>query len=41
MLNDVTAFNIREYLSAKGDKDFGEDALRQILSEFFVIKIRM
>ena len=38
MLNDVTVFNIREYLSAKGDKDFGEDALRQILSEFFCDK---
>ncbi len=35
MLNDVTVFNIREYLSVKGDKDFGEDVLRQILSEFF------
>lgn len=38
MLNDVIVFNIREYLSAKGDKDFGEDALRQILSEFFCDK---
>ena len=38
MLNDVTVFNIREYLSAKGDKDLGEDALRQILSEFFCDK---
>ena len=41
MLNDVTVFNIREYLSAKGDKDLGEDELRQLLSEFFVIRIRM
>ena len=41
MLNDVTVFNIREYLSAKGDKDLGEDELRQLLSEFFVIIIRM
>lgn len=38
MLNDVTVFNIREYLSAKGDKDLGEDELRQILSEFFCYK---
>ena len=30
MLNDVTVFNIREYLSAKGDKDLGEDELRHI-----------
>lgn len=41
MLNDVTVFNIREYLSAKGDKDLGEDELRQLLSEFFVIRIIM
>lgn len=34
MLNDVTVFNIREYLSAKDDKDLGEDELRQLLSEF-------
>lgn len=38
MLNDVTVFNIREYLSAKDDKDLGEDELRQILSEFFCDK---
>ena len=38
MLNDVTVFNIREYLSTKGDKDLGEDELRQILSEFFCDK---
>lgn len=38
MINDVTVFNIREYLSAKGDKDLGEDELRQILSEFFCYK---
>lgn len=25
MLNDVTVFNIREYLSAKDDKELGED----------------
>lgn len=34
MLNDVTVFNIREYLSAKDDEALGEEALRQILSEF-------
>ena len=38
MLNDVTVFNICEYLSAKGDKDLGEDELRQLLSEFFCDK---
>lgn len=38
MLNDVTVFNIREYLFAKGDKDLGEDELRQLLSEFFCDK---
>ena len=38
MLNDVTVFNIREYLPAKGDNDLGEDELRQILSEFFCEK---
>lgn len=38
MFNDVTVFNIREYLSAKGDKDLGEDELRQLLSEFFCDK---
>ena len=38
MLNDVTVFNIREYLSAKGDNDLGEDELRQILSEFLCDK---
>lgn len=38
MLNDVTVFNICEYLSAKGNKDLGEDELRQILSEFFCDK---
>lgn len=38
MLNDVTVFNIREYLSAQGDRDLGEDELRQILSEFLCDK---
>lgn len=41
MLNDITVFNIREYLSVKGDEALGEDALRQILSEFFVTRIQM
>ena len=36
MFNDITVFNIREYLSAKGDKDLGEDELRQLLSEFWL-----
>ena len=38
MLNDVTVFNIREYLSASSDEDLGEDALQQLLSEFFCDK---
>ena len=38
MLNDIIVFNIREYLSAKGDKDLGEGELRQLLSEFFCDK---
>lgn len=38
MFNGVTIFNIREYLSAKGDEDLGEYELRKILSEFFCDK---
>ena len=38
MLNDVTVFNIREYLSAESNNDLGEDELRKILSEFFCDK---
>ncbi len=34
MLNDITVFNIREYLSDKDDKILGEEVLQQILSEF-------
>lgn len=34
MLNDVTVFNIREYLSLKDDKELGEEQLRELLSEF-------
>jgi hypothetical protein len=34
MLNGVTVFNIREYLSVKDDKDLGEEELQQLLSEF-------
>ncbi len=34
MLNDVTVFNIREYLSAKDDKELGEEELLGLLSEF-------
>ena len=34
MLNDVTVFNIREYLSVKDDKELGEEKLLGILSEF-------
>lgn len=34
MLNGVTVFNIREYLSAKDDNELGEKELRGLLSEF-------
>jgi len=34
MVNGVTVFNIREYLSGRDDKNLGEDELRQLLSEF-------
>ena len=34
MLNDVTVFNIREYLSVKDDKELGEETLLGLLSEF-------
>ena len=34
MINGVTVFNIREYLSVKNDRVLGEEALRGILSEF-------
>lgn len=41
MLNGVIVFNIREYLSVKGDEDLEEDELRKIIYEFFVIRIQM
>lgn len=34
MFNDVTVFNIREYLSTKDDKELGEEELIALLSEF-------
>ena len=34
MINDVTVFNIREYLSVRDDRVLGEEELRGILSEF-------
>jgi hypothetical protein len=34
MFNDVSVFNIREYLSVSDDKELGEEELRRILSEF-------
>lgn len=34
MINDVTVFNIREYLSVRDDKVLGEEELRKLLSEF-------
>ena len=41
MLNDVSVFNIREYLSNQDDEVLGEEALKEILSEFYVKRIRM
>jgi len=37
MLNDVTVFNIREYLSSN-DRILGEEQLQQVLSEFLCSK---
>ncbi len=34
MFNDVTVFNIREYLSGEDNTDLGEEELRKLLSEF-------
>lgn len=34
MFNDVTVFNIREYLSVEDDKELGEEKLQEFLSEF-------
>lgn len=34
IFNDVTVFNIREYLSGGDNTDFGEEELRKLLSEF-------
>lgn len=34
MINDVTVFNIREYLSVRDDRLLGEEELCKILSEF-------
>lgn len=34
MLNDVSVFNIREYLSIQNDGVLGEEALKEVLSEF-------
>lgn len=38
MINGITVFNIREYLSAKDDQELGEEALKELLSEFSCIK---
>lgn len=38
MFDGVTVINIRQYLFANKDEDFGEDELLQILSEFFCEK---
>ena len=34
MFNDVTVFNIREYLSGGDSTDLGEEELRKLLFEF-------
>lgn len=34
MINDITIFNIREYLSAENNKKLGEEELLDLLSEF-------
>jgi hypothetical protein len=34
MINGVTVFNIREYLTVKDDMELGEEELRKLLSEF-------
>lgn len=38
MLNDVSVFNIREYLSVQDDGVLGEEALKEVLSEFLCEK---
>ena len=38
MLNDISVFNIREYLSIQDDGVLGEEALKEVLSEFFCEK---
>ena len=38
MVNGITVFNIREYLSVKDDQELGEEALKALLSEFSCIK---
>lgn len=38
MLNDVSVFNIREYLSIQDDGVLGEEALKEVLSEFLCEK---
>lgn len=34
MINDITIFNIREYLSTENNKKLGEEELLDLLSEF-------
>ncbi len=38
MFNDITVFNMREYLVATDDEELGEDNLRHILSDFLCEK---
>ena len=38
MFNDITIFNMREYLVATDDEELGEDNLRHILSDFLCEK---
>lgn len=38
MLNEVTVLNIREYLAATENGRFGEEELKELLSEFPAVK---
>lgn len=41
MLNEVTVLNIREYLAATENGKFGEEELKELLSEFPAVKTPM
>ena len=38
MINGLTIINIREYLSAKNDQELGEEAFKELISEYSCIK---